>query len=68
MATGPIIRLTEEYKKTIGSKIADLWVYNSYYRLAEPRSDDYIVRLVSASIKVNFQRVGSDLQKEEKLF
>jgi hypothetical protein len=37
-----------------------LWVYNSYFRLPDPKPEHYIVRFISQSSKVNFQKVGLD--------
>lgn len=39
-----------------------MWVYNTNYTLPDPKPDHYIVRFLSTSSKVNFQKVGLDYQ------
>jgi hypothetical protein len=37
-----------------------LWLYNSYFSLAEPKPTNYIVRLISSSRNINFRKTGLD--------
>ena len=41
-----------------------LWVYNSYFKLANPNIYHYIVTLVSQSDKIKFHKIGPDSESK----